>query len=625
MLGTHHFAFLRCWYQRLDLRESWQRYMAFTEPGHDLRRIERRRAELLRRVLDAGRQIDLGLPAGQRITRQLGLLAQPPRAPATVGLPSLDEFIAAQGLDREFYSEAELLQEYRQHHHLDSAPDAADPGHPDPAEARAQVRALHQVERLLARAPAPGDPLALWLSPALARRLGDAGIATLAALADTLRSGDAGWFRRVRGLGATQARALVQWLEPLAAGFGRALPTAELTATPAQRATRAAQRREAARLPQSGLVPLERLAAPTPAAARDLQAIRAWLSGHAALSTRRAYTKEAERFFLWCLHVRGQPLKALGAPDLQVYAGFLAAPPADWLQPLPVPRSDAAWRPFRAALGPASRRHALAVVRSLLAGLTAAGHLDDRALAAVQAIDTPPRATPRQARALSAQEWRFVQDHLAAEVAASAAREGQPGAAELRRLRLILALLARTGWRLSQLAGATLAAAPEPSGHAGQGGSALERQPDPQLLAWIREHHRDAARIAELPRPAPLVCSLGEQPRKWRVGVAGPDGGGGEGAGTVLEAAAQPAVRALTAAGIDLTLKRFFKRAASHADAVEGVSPERLRAASAHWVRGAARHDRSTVEQAPAGGVGGGDDGADLARPGRAQGQGALP
>lgn len=657
VLGTHHFAFLRSWFQRLDLREAWQRYMAFSEPGHDLRRIERRRAELLRQVLDAGHQIDLSLPAGQRITRQLGLLAQAPRAPAAVTLPTLDEFIAAQGLDREFYSEAELLQEYRQHHHLDSVPETAHHGHPDPAETRAQVRALHQLERLLARAPDPGDRLALWLSPALARRLHDAGIATLAALADTLRSGDAAWFRCVRGLGATQARALVQWLAPLAAGFDRTLPMADLEATPAQRAARAAERRDAVRRPQSGLAPLERLVAPTPAAARDLQAIRAWLSGHAAAATRRAYTKEAERFFLWCLHVRRQPLQDLGAGGLEAYDSFLAAPPAAWLHPLPVPRSDASWRPFRAALGPTSRRHALTVVRRLLAGLTACGHLDGRALTAVPAVDKP-RAAAQPARAFTAQEWRFVQERLAGEAAACEGRAGRRGAAELRRLRLILELLARTGWRLSQLAGATLAAARGPaqasgqgaqgtgapaavlrwapghagdtgdSGHSGHGGPVLEIQPDAQLLAWIHEHHRDAACIAQLPWPTPLVCSLGERPRRWRVVDSETDGRtagqGGQGAGAVLEAAAQPAVRALTATGIDLTLKRFFRRAANHAVAAGGVAPDRLRAASAHWARNAARHACSTVEQSLGGACRSVDqapsDGAE-----DAQGQGALP
>lgn len=624
VLGTHHFAFLRSWFQRLDLREAWQRYMAFSEPGHDLRRIARRRAELLRQVLDAGRQIDLSLPAGQRITRQLAVLAQAPQAPAAVALPSLDDFIAAQGLDREFYSEAELLQEYRQHHHLDSAPEPPLDGHAGTAGARAQVRALHQVEMLLARAPAPGDALALWLAPALAQRLHDAGITTLAGLADTLRRGDAGWFRRVRGLGETQAHALVQWLAPLAEGFERAIPAADLVATPAQRASRAAARREAAQQPQFGLVPLERLAAPSRAAQRDQQAILAWLSGHAAASTRRSYTREAERFLLWSLHVRRQPLQSLGPADLEAYAGFLAAPPAEWLQPLAVPRSDAAWRPLRAPLGPASCRHALAVVRSLLAGLTACGHLTGQALAATRAVTPPPRAASRPDRAFTAQEWRFVQDRLAAQTAASEGREGQRGAAEVRRLRLILELLARTGWRLSQLAGATLATAhgraqqmgqgadcspgtgaPAAvlrwfSGNAGKGGATREIQPDAQLLAWIHEHHRDAARIADLPWPAPLVCSLGERPRKWLAGsgVAHERGmRAGEGEPVATESALPPAVHALTATGIDLTLKRFFRRAAKHAVAVDGVSPERLCAASAHWARNAARHDCSTVEQ----------------------------
>ena len=82
VLGVHHFAFLRSWFLGLDLREAWQRYMAFAELGSDLRRIAHRRAELLRQVLQSGHQLNLSLPATQQITGQLELLTQAPRSSA---------------------------------------------------------------------------------------------------------------------------------------------------------------------------------------------------------------------------------------------------------------------------------------------------------------------------------------------------------------------------------------------------------------------------------------------------------------------------------------------------------------------------------------------------------------
>ena len=155
-LGVHHFAFLRATLQRLDLREAWTRYLAFSDLNGDVRHIEHRRVELLARVLAAGHQLDLTLPADRRITAQLALLAQPPFPASAVALPSLDDFVSAQGLDREFHSESELLalyrEQYREHFHLDTVAEDAASLHGG-AGSLAQVRALNQVEALLARAP----------------------------------------------------------------------------------------------------------------------------------------------------------------------------------------------------------------------------------------------------------------------------------------------------------------------------------------------------------------------------------------------------------------------------------------------------------------------------------------
>jgi len=635
-LGVHHFAFLRAWYLRLDLREAWARYLAFAERSSDPRHIAHRRAELLGQVLDAGQQLNLTLASDRQIGAQLALLAQPPLHGTSTTLPSLDEFIAAQGLDPEFYTEAELRQEYREFHHLDTLPAHSRHSAGAAADGHAQVQALNQIEALLARQPEAADRLDLWLCPALAKRLKAAGIDSLGALAGTVRASGHNWFNRTPGLGQTRARALVDWLAPWADKFEQPIPDSARSAPQRQQA---ATRHALAAPACFGIVPLSRLAVPAALAGGsgtrgrlathqgqqanqkgtqdDLSAIQAWLQQFAASqATHRAYSKEAERFYLWCLHARGKALSSVDAADCQAYRAFLGQPSAPWVNALPTPRADPAWRPFRGPLNGRSQQHALGVVLRLFDGLVSTGHLAANPMRlAGQAAPAQPDHRA-QTRSFTGPEWAFVVAQLQARASAPApiaapmpapaptrslARQGRltstvrsaaagPGPAELRRLHLLLALLADSGLRLAELAGATLADADGQGaqGRAGAGlvisvpgGGRAARQVlvGEGIAALIRQHHHDAQAVARLPWPTPVVCTLGEQPRQW-VGLA--DGS------VQLSPPALLPVRGLSASGIYRTLKRYFcriSRSAPQAPEAAGVSGARLRAASTGWLR----------------------------------------
>jgi hypothetical protein len=74
-IGLHHFAFLRACLLGLDLAKSFERYLAWGETTSDLRHVEARRRELLTQLVDAGRRLDLTLPADGKIKRYVDLLA----------------------------------------------------------------------------------------------------------------------------------------------------------------------------------------------------------------------------------------------------------------------------------------------------------------------------------------------------------------------------------------------------------------------------------------------------------------------------------------------------------------------------------------------------------------------
>lgn len=616
-LGMHHFAFLRAWLQGLDLKAAWDRYLAFAEHGADLRHVERRRTELLAQVLRDGHQINLGLPPEARITDALALLAREPSRPTSPALPSLEDFAQAQGFDPDQFSQAELVAEYQAFYGLGAVQD--DPVEPE-RDARAQIRALSHLELLLARQPQARDRIDLWFAPATLPCLKSAGAGTLGALLDHIDVHGQGWFKRIRGLGAVRAAAAVAWLAPLAQAWGRPLRESALEPPQRLRAMRSATLRHLVMAPRFALVPLGQLAVPAALAggadapglfasrmanslgARDdLSAIRAWLGQYVeSPATHRAYVKEVERFYLWCLHELRKPLSSVDSVDCQAYRGFLARPPDAWVQPAALPRDDPSWRPFRGPLKPTSQRYALVVVQTMFDGLRDANYLLANPMASVRKKSQLPEPSMNIGRSFSDDEWAFVMAQLDREQARALARHGAAGAggallsppgAEQRRLRLVLELLCSTGLRLAELAAATTedvatvpvdddvddGAAARVITVVGKGRKLRQVPLDDDILSLIAAHHEDAAAVGALPCPTAVVCTLRPAVGRWTA----PD----THRGLTLQTASLKADRALGSSGLYRSLKRFFRRIAEDASAVDGLSADRIRAASTHWLR----------------------------------------
>ena len=427
---------------------------------------------------------------------------------ATAALPSLDEWVAQRcaelGIDSDFQRQSDWLAEYQEEFDLDlegrasPAADAAGPvAGPPPARSAitdrdeaardgsqqgtqdlgvdhapdalpsltAQLAALNTLAVLLVVPPGLDDTLEAWLAPALCLRLRAVGVATLGHLADFIDVHRFRWHTRVPGLGAVRALRLVEWLAPLAAELGR--PLRDLALQPAWQLALARERQlatlDSASLRRYGLVPLERLDVPPELSGRqgtfrvagpntfgaedDLAALQAWLQRHAmSPRTFRSYGHAVEVFYLWCVWERRKSLSSLVEADLHAFRSFVAAPPADWVQPRRVERESDEWRPLRGPLSPQSQRHLFAAIGALYSGLVEAGYLSVQLVGGVKPHLTLPRSKIDVRRAFSDAQWAWVMATLA----------DLPDTPHTRRLRLVLLLGVTTGLRLAEMCTARL-------------------------------------------------------------------------------------------------------------------------------------------------------------------------
>ena len=593
-VGVHHVAFLRSTLLGLDLRAAFERYLAFGETTADLRHVEARRRELLAQVVEAGRRLALAKPDDTALARDVELLkldAAPARA---VALPSLDEWVAAEGMDPDMWSEAELLAEYQAAHGLDN-PEAIEAAEGAADLVKERVRALNRLSALLAMAPKADDKVDAWFARPVVLRLRNAGVVTLENLYQLVNVYGFRWYGKVRGFGARRAALVVAWLRAQSETVNLALRDG-LDEPKSHRALRlGTSSSQLIAQPRYGLVPLERLALPSSLlgldgvfrshlpnsleAKDDLQAITRWLSRYdERTSTQRSYRKEVERFVLWMTSVQKKPVSSASALDCQAYRGFLAAVPATWVNAAPVERTDPMWRPFRGTPSPSSQKQALVIVQTMFEGLRDAGYLVANPMRAVMKGFALPSSRLNVTRSFTEAEWAHVQRCIADEPAGTART----------RLKCLLELLVTSGVRLDEVAQARwgnlrLERLPElpPTWVLSVTGKRNKTRDVPladEVVQLLREHAEgfrgaeEEAGWSEADRP--LIFALAGSVPQWGLvdgrvrHVAVAEEGGG----------------ALSGAGIYALLKRFFGRAAASAGEA-GLEAGRFEAASTHWMR----------------------------------------
>jgi len=303
----------------------------------------------------------------------------------------------------------------------------------------------------------------------------------------------------------------------------------------------------------------------------------AWLARYAdSPNTLANSRREAERLVLWAVRHQGKPISSLTHEDLLVYRRFLAdpQPAADWVMKpgRRCGRREPGWRPFAGPLSEASVRQSMTVINSMLSWFVEAGYLagNPLALSRKRGVAAPSRVT----RFLEGDLWLAVREAILAMPRATQ-RERDAYA----RVRWLFSLLFIGGLRISEVIGNKMGDffnRPDPkTGDPRWWLDVLGKGKKQRLVPATAElmvelmHYRRTLGLPDLPmpgEPSPLLFTMA-----WKRL------GNGE--------SSWP--KPLTRGAVHIIIKDVFKMASDRwLEQGRGeAQAEKLRAASAHWLR----------------------------------------
>ncbi|MDQ7730167.1 site-specific integrase [Halomonas sp. SpR8] len=297
-------------------------------------------------------------------------------------------------------------------------------------------------------------------------------------------------------------------------------------------------------------------------AQNDAQAVMAWLDEYTdSPQTWKAYRRESERLLLWLASQR-LSLADLNREALRQFEAFLADPQPreQWVGPSK-PRAHPAWRPFRGALSPASRRQSLVILQGMFAWLVEAGWVSHNPFRLMR--DKSRRLnnqTPRIERYLESDLWAWLWQWLNR----PSIEKGSRGEFEQARRRFIFGFAYLLAPRISEMADAHMGDFQRSEGR------------------WWWHVVGKGSKVARIPLPEDMLECLTE----WRQTL------GLSKYPSSLEATA-PALRALDGQRglghnqLYRLIKATFQQAALLLEA-NGGTPEyvsALRQATPHWLR----------------------------------------
>ncbi|MDO9134119.1 phage integrase family protein [Hydrogenophaga sp.] len=422
-----------------------------------------------------------------------------------------------------------------------------------------KVKAINELQTILAYRPRPDADTSIWLAGTLASTLAQMQITTLRQLVKFIGATGRNWHRKVPRLGPIRAARLQAWLSEHADTVGRIQTTGpawtpyvplKSALVPLKRAggtvvdlmpePGGALALPASQRPGWDIAPLELLQVPARLdgqeglfrvrgpnlyeAKTDLDAITVWLRSFLVAEKKRtfeAYRREAERFLIWCYSVAHVAVSSVSIGHAQAYQAFLKNIPAECIGDDRVTRDDPRWKPWRGQLSPKSQTYSLTVIKLMYQALMKHAYLTGNPFSSLKSEAVMDR-TMDTSRSLNTGdvEWlnKLMERRKQSAKNGASAQNAIEGAeapcptlmqARTRRLDLLLELLVRTGMRLEEVAtsDASRISTAEVDGHPAPGHFVMEvvgkgkKVRTIYLPAKVKElidlHHHDVEQLIE--------------------------------------------------------------------------------------------------------------------------------
>lgn len=422
-----------------------------------------------------------------------------------------------------------------------------------------KVKAINELQTILAYRPCPDADTSIWLAGTLASTLAQMQITTLRELVLFIGATGRNWHRKVPRLGPIRAARLQAWLSEHADTVGRIQTTGPAWApfvplksaiVPLKRTTGAVvdlmpEPGGTLALPSSHrpgfhIAPLELLQVPARLdgqdglfrvrgpnlfeAKTDLDAITVWLrSFQVADKTRtfEAYRREAERFLIWCYSIAHVAVSSVSIGHAQAYQTFLKKIPSELTGTERVTRDDPRWRPWRGQLSAKSQTYALTVIKLMYQALLTNGYVTGNPFSSLKSQAVMDRGMDTS-RSLDDGDLAWLNQILERRKQNSLKGSATPEApadsiapcptlmqARTRRVELLLELLLRTGMRLEEVSTSSVSSmfAAQVDGKAAPGEFALQVVGKGKKVRTvyipgvvkdlIEAHHRDVEQLIE--------------------------------------------------------------------------------------------------------------------------------
>lgn len=301
-------------------------------------------------------------------------------------------------------------------------------------------------------------------------------------------------------------------------------------------------------------------------AKNDAEAISAFLLEYRdSPLTLKSYAKEIERLLLWCIHIGKLNISSLRRNHLVEYQAFLKNPQprqawegAKAARQLKDGTANPKWRPFGKALGPTTISKVITILDSFFNYLVQTNYLMGNPLAVERRRKRRNIAKPQLIdRYLELDELGAILNALDAHT-----NTNEQQTFQVVRARYIILLLLYTGLRITEAATHCM-------------GNFIQRENN-----WFLRVVGKGKKLREIPVPDELLTALANF--RLTIGLSSPEPKFREKTPLIPM---QNLTQAISARRIDQLLKWAFNLGAAQFEVDEPRRADKLRKASAHWLR----------------------------------------